>query len=65
MNLINELGTDLALAFLVEQRYREKIDSEDALALIGQVRSVLESASSEIDAESSKPREKTVNSSDH
>jgi hypothetical protein len=65
MNLINELGTDLALAFLVEQRYREKIDSDDALALIGQVRSVLESASSEIDAESSNRREKSAYSSDH
>jgi hypothetical protein len=65
MNLINDLGTDLALAFLVEQRYREKIDSEDALALIGRVRSVLESASSEIDGESSELREKAVNSSDH
>ncbi len=47
MNLINELGTDLALAVLVEQRYRQKIDSEDALALITRVRRLLESASHE------------------
>jgi hypothetical protein len=42
MNLINDLGTDLALAFLVEKRYRQKIDSEEALALIRQVRCLLE-----------------------
>ncbi len=59
MNLINELGTDLALAFLVEQRYRQKIDSEDALALISQVRRLLESASKEMaPGESDAPSEK-------
>ena len=42
MNLINDLGTDLALAFLVEKRFLQKIDSEEALALIRQVRCLLE-----------------------
>lgn len=60
MNLINELGTDLALAFLVERRYRQKIDSEDALALIRRVRRLLESVSNETTrGESSTPPEKT------
>ena len=44
MELINDLGTDLALAFLVEQRYRQKLDSEEALALISRVRDLLESS---------------------
>ena len=44
MDLINDLGTDLALAFLVEKRYRQKIDSTEALALIARVRSLLEAA---------------------
>jgi hypothetical protein len=45
MDLINDLGTDLALAFLVEQRYRQKIDPARARALIDQVRRLLETSS--------------------
>ena len=45
MDLINDLGTDLALAFLVEQRYRQKIDPVRARALIDQVKKLLESSS--------------------
>ena len=41
MDLINDLGTELALAFLVEKRYGQKIDSEEARALITRVTSVL------------------------
>lgn len=44
MELINDLGTDLAVAFLVEKRYQQKLDFEEALALIGRVRELLESA---------------------
>ena len=44
MDLINDLGTDLALAFLVEQRYRQRLDSAEALALIDRVRDLLESS---------------------
>ena len=66
MNLINDLGTDLALAFLVEQRYRQKIDSEEALALISQVRVLLESASSdETDPDHTYPERKSRISSAH
>ena len=43
MELINDLGTDLAVAFLVEKRYQQKLDSEEALALISRVKDVLES----------------------
>jgi hypothetical protein len=45
MDLINDLETDLALAFLVEQRYRQKIDPVKARALIDQVKQLLESSS--------------------
>ena len=44
MELINDLGTDLAVAFLVEKRYQQKLDSEEALALISRVRDLLESS---------------------
>ena len=44
MELINDLGTDLAVAFLVEKRYQQKLDSEQALALISRVRDLLESS---------------------
>jgi hypothetical protein len=43
MELINDLGTDLAVAFIVERRYQQKLDSEEALALISRVRDLLES----------------------
>jgi hypothetical protein len=45
MDLINDLGTELAFAFLVEKRYQQKIDSEEALELISRIQTVLESAS--------------------
>jgi hypothetical protein len=45
MDLINDLGTDLALALLVEKRYRQKISSEEARSLIRRVKSLLECVS--------------------
>lgn len=47
MNLLNELGTDLAFAFLVEKKHTEKIDSKDVRALIAKVRKVLQPVSIE------------------
>ena len=44
MELINDLGTALAVAFLVEKRYQQKLDSEEALELISRVRDLLESS---------------------
>jgi hypothetical protein len=44
MELINDLGTDLAVAFLVEKRYQQKLDVEEARELIGRIRDLLESA---------------------
>ncbi|HKP71162.1 MAG TPA: hypothetical protein VJV05_17880 [Pyrinomonadaceae bacterium] len=44
MELINDLGTDLAVAFLVERRYQQKLDSEEARALISRVKDLLESS---------------------
>ncbi len=41
MNLLNELENDLALAFLVEKKHMEKIDSRDARALITKVKKAL------------------------
>ena len=45
MNLLNELENDLALAFLVEKKHTEKIDSKDARALIAKVKNVLQTVS--------------------
>ena len=41
MDLIDDLGNDLALAFLVEKKYRQKIDSKDVLALIRRIKAAL------------------------
>ena len=45
MDLINELGNDLALAVLVEKKHKEKLDSKEILSLIGKIREVLEPVS--------------------
>ena len=47
MDLLNELGNDLALAFLVEKRHTEKIDSHAAQALIARVKKALQPISRE------------------
>lgn len=41
MDLIDEIGNDLAFAFLVERKLSNKIASRDALDLIGKVKTVL------------------------
>ncbi|CAN5364462.1 hypothetical protein BH20ACI1_BH20ACI1_01670 [soil metagenome] len=42
MDSANELSSELALAFLVEKKYAEKINSSDVLALIGKIKEVLQ-----------------------
>ncbi|MBA3633932.1 MAG: hypothetical protein H0W58_14160 [Acidobacteria bacterium] len=42
MDLINELSNELALAFLVEKKYAEKVNTSDVLALIGKIKEVLQ-----------------------
>ena len=41
MNLVNELSNELVLAFLVEKKHAEKLNTNDVLALIGRVKEVL------------------------
>lgn len=45
MDLINDLDTELALAFLVEKRYRQKIGSREVVDLIGRLTDLLETRS--------------------
>lgn len=45
MDLINDLGNDLALAILVEKRHVQKIDSKDVKDLISRVRAILQPVS--------------------
>ncbi|HEX8638268.1 MAG TPA: hypothetical protein VF692_09410 [Pyrinomonadaceae bacterium] len=45
MNLLNELENDLALAFLVDKKHTEKIDSKDVRALIAKVKKALQAVS--------------------
>ena len=51
MNLVNELSSELVLAFLVEKKHAEKIDNNDVLALIGRVKEVLIPLSAEQSAD--------------
>lgn len=41
MDSANELSSELALAFLVENKYAGKANSSDILALIGKIKEVL------------------------
>lgn len=41
MNLDDDLGNDLAIAFLVEKKYSKKLDSKESLALIRKIRETL------------------------
>lgn len=47
MDMISDLGSDLAIAFLVEKKHSRKIAMRDALTLIGQVRAELQRVSAE------------------
>ena len=42
MDSANELSSELALAFLVEKKYTERLNSTDVLALIGKIKEVLQ-----------------------
>ena len=66
MNLLNELGNELALAFLVEKKHAEKIHPENAAALINKVKKVLELNSDDTkDKETKISSEKAANSFSH
>lgn len=41
MNLANDLGIELAVAFLVEQKYKQKLDSAQAREFIAEIGSLL------------------------
>lgn len=44
MDLINDLGNDLAVAFLIDKKHRQKLDSRDAVDLIDRIRAALNGA---------------------
>jgi hypothetical protein len=54
MDLINDLDTDIAFAILMDERYRRKIDREEALALIDRIVTLRQSAKLDIPAENEK-----------
>ncbi len=56
MDLIDDLGTDLALAFLVERKHRQKIDSEDVPRLIRRIKAALQLVSHRQNSRPDAPR---------
>ena len=66
MNLINDLGGELAYAVLVEKRNSEKIHSEDILPLINRLNDALEAISRAQESKDIPPvPTKNVKSSSH
>lgn len=53
MNLVNELGSDIAMAFLFERKFRDKLEGSEVANLISRVRFVLESTSGKRPADKS------------
>lgn len=49
MNLINDLGDEVAFAVLVEKKHLGKIKSGDVLPLISRIKEVLQAASNRED----------------
>ena len=45
MNLISDLGNDLAMAFFVNEQHREKLDKKEVLALMDNVQKALQKVS--------------------
>ena len=41
MNLVSEVENELALAFLVERRHSERLDSTEIISIMNRVREVL------------------------
>lgn len=41
MDLIDEIGSDLAVAFLIEKRHSQKIESREAIDLINRIQGLL------------------------
>ena len=50
MNLVNDVENDLALAFLVDKKYSDEIDSKSVVALMDKVREVLQPLDDEEEA---------------
>ncbi len=47
MNLLSDLSSELAVAILLDKKYAETVNSNDALNLIGKIYEILEPISSE------------------
>ena len=63
MELINELGNELALTFLVEKKFAEKIASGDVPYFIDKIKDILQPVSTDITAEHQPA--KTLKSASH
>jgi hypothetical protein len=48
--LVNELGDDLALAFLVDKKFAESCSPESAVALIAQIKGILAESQNHVPA---------------
>lgn len=55
MNLINDLGDEVALAVLVEKKHFGKIKSGDVLPLISRIKEVLQAVSDRKDIHEENP----------
>lgn len=66
MNLINDLGDEVAFAVLVEKRHLERIDSGDVLPLISRIKEVLQTVSVEEEiSEEDLKSERTIRAASH
>ncbi len=57
MDLLNDLGSDVALSVLVKKIHSDKLDSKEILPLISRIREILEPVSSKDHSYSIEPFE--------
>lgn len=50
MDLIDEIGSDLAVAFLIEKRHSQKIESREAIDLINRIQDLLSESGNKLPA---------------
>lgn len=50
MNLLSDLSSEIAVAILIDKEYSEKVNTKEALDLIGKVFEILEPISAEAES---------------
>lgn len=65
MDLIDEIGSDLAVAFLIEKRHSQKIESREAIDLINRIQGLLSETGDKLPANARRPQDFAASQRSH